>query len=46
MLSTNDKYYLTGLGLWQVKSSVKTKGKGCILENIVYNELIDWLLEK
>ncbi len=41
ILSTNDKYYLTDLGLGQVKSSSKTKGKGSILENIVYNELID-----
>ncbi len=41
VLSTNDKYYLTDLGLGQVKSSQKAKGKGSILENIVYNELID-----
>ena len=41
LLSTNDKYYLTDLGLGQVKSSNKTKGKGSVLENIVYNELID-----
>jgi len=41
VLSTNDKYYLTDLGLGQVKSSIKTKGKGSILENIVYNELIN-----
>ncbi len=40
ILSTNDKYYLTDLGLGQVKSSSKTKGKGSILENIVYNELV------
>ena len=41
VLSTNDKYYLTDLGLGQVKSSNKTKGIGSVLENIVYNELID-----
>jgi uncharacterized protein len=41
VLSTNDKYYLTDLGLGQVKSSIKTKGKGSVLENIVYNELIN-----
>jgi len=41
ILSTNDKYYLTDLGLGQVKSSIKTKGKGSVLENIVYNELIN-----
>lgn len=41
VLSTNDKYYLTDLGLGQVKSSIKTKGKGSILENIVYNELVN-----
>lgn len=41
VLSTNDKYYLTDLGLGQVKSSIKTKGKGSILENIVYNELLN-----
>lgn len=41
VLSTNDKYYLTDLGLGQVKSSIKNKGKGSILENIVYNELIN-----
>ena len=41
VLSTNDKYYLTDLGLGQVKSSLKTKGKGSVLENIVYNELIN-----
>ena len=41
LLSTKDKYYLTDLGLGQVKSSNKTKGKGSVLENIVYNELID-----
>lgn len=40
MLSTNDKYYLTDLGLGQVKSTTKMKGKGSVLENIVYNELI------
>lgn len=41
ILSTNDKYYLTDLGLGQVKSSSKIKGKGSILENIVYNELVN-----
>lgn len=41
ILSTNDKYFLTDLGLGQVKSSVKTKGKGSVLENIVYNELVN-----
>ena len=41
VLNTNDKYYLTDLGLGQVKSSIKTKGKGSVLENIVYNELIN-----
>lgn len=41
VLSTNDKYYLTDLGLGQVKSSIKNKGKGSVLENIVYNELIN-----
>ena len=41
VLSTNDKYYLTDLGLGQVKSSAKMKGLGNILENIVYNELIN-----
>lgn len=41
ILSTNDKYYLTDLGLGQVKSSSNLKGKGSILENIVYNELIN-----
>lgn len=41
VLSTNDKYYLADLGLGQVKSSIKAKGKGCILENIVYNELVN-----
>lgn len=41
VLSTNDKYYLTDLGIGQVKSSTKMKGKGSILENIVYNELIN-----
>ena len=41
VLSTNDKYYLTDLGLGQVKSSIKAKGKGSVLENIVYNELIN-----
>lgn len=41
VLSTNDKYYLTDLGLGQVKSSIKIKGKGSLLENIVYNELIN-----
>ena len=41
VLSTNDKYYLTDLGLGQVKSSIKTKGKGSVLENIVYNDLIN-----
>lgn len=41
VLSTNDKYYLTDLGLGQVKSTTKTKGKGSVLENIVYNELIN-----
>lgn len=40
VLSTNDKYYLTDLGLSQIKSTIKTKGKGSLLENIVYNELI------
>ena len=40
VLKSNDKYYLTDLGLGQVKSALKTKGKGSILENIVYNELI------
>ena len=41
VLSTNDKYYLTDLGLGQVKSPIKAKGKGSVLENIVYNELIN-----
>ena len=41
LLSTNDKYYLTDLGLGQVNSTNKTKGKGSILENVVYNELIN-----
>ena len=41
VLNTNDKYYLTDLGLGQVKSSIKAKGKGSVLENIVYNELIN-----
>ena len=41
ILNTNDKYYLTDLGLGQVKSSLQTKGKGSVLENIVYNELIN-----
>ena len=41
VLGTNDKYYLTDLGLGQVKSSNKTKEIGNVLENIVYNELID-----
>ena len=41
VLSTTDKNYLTDLGLGQVKSSIKTKGKGSVLENIVYNELIN-----
>ena len=41
VLSTNDKYYLTDLGLGEVKSSIKIKGKGSLLENIVYNELIN-----
>lgn len=40
ILSTNDKYYLTDLGLGQVKSSSRVKGFGSLLENIVYNELI------
>lgn len=39
VLNTNDKYYLMDLGLGQVKSTIKTKGRGSILENIVYNEL-------
>ena len=41
LLSTNDKYYLTDLGLGQVKSSNRIKGMGSVLENIVYNELIN-----
>ena len=41
VLGTNDKYYLTDLGLGQVKSPIKAKGKGSVLENIVYNELIN-----
>lgn len=41
ILQTNDKYYLTDLGIGQVKSSTSTKGLGSILENIVYNELIN-----
>lgn len=41
ILSTNDKYYITDLGLGQVKSTLKTKGKGSVLENIVYNELVN-----
>ena len=41
ILQTNDKYYLTDLGIGQVKSSINTKGLGSILENIVYNELIN-----
>ena len=41
VLNSNDKYYLTDLGLGQVKSTNKTKGIGSVLENIVYNELID-----
>ena len=41
VLSTNDKYYLTDLGLGQVKSTNKIKGRGSVLENIVYNELIN-----
>lgn len=40
ILKTNDKYYLTDLGLGNVKSTLRNKGKGCLLENIVYNELI------
>lgn len=40
ILSTNDKYYLTDLGLGHVKSSINSKGKGFLLENVVYNELI------
>ena len=40
VLSTNDKYYLTDFGLGQVKSSNKIKGRGSVLENVVYNELI------
>ena len=35
------KNYLMDLGLGQVKSPLKTTGKGYILENIVYNELIN-----
>lgn len=41
VLTTNDKYYLTDLGLGQIKSATKVKGMGSVLENIVYNELIN-----
>lgn len=41
VLATNDKYYLTDLGLGQVKSTTQMKGKGSVLENIVYNELLN-----
>jgi len=41
LLLTNDKYYLTDLGIGQVKSLSNKRGLGPILENIVYNELIN-----
>lgn len=41
LLKTNDKYYLADLGLGNVKSAMSAKGRGNILENIVYNELIN-----
>lgn len=41
ILSTNDKYYLTDIGISKVKSNQTKQGIGSILENIVYNELIN-----
>lgn len=40
ILSRNDKYYLTDLGLGQILNVNKKKQYGAYLENIVYNELI------
>ena len=40
ILSRNDKYYLTDLGLGQILNVNKKTQFGAYLENIVYNELI------
>lgn len=41
ILSTNEKYYLTDLGLAQVKSINIDKALGGVLKNVVFNELIN-----
>lgn len=40
LLTRNDKYYLTDLGLGQIKNHNKRPQIGSYLENVVYNELI------
>ncbi len=40
LLTRNDKYYLTDLGIGQVKNHSKKFQIGSYLENIVYNELV------
>lgn len=40
VMSTAEKYYITDLGMMQIKNSSKEKSRGGRLENIVYNELI------
>jgi predicted AAA+ superfamily ATPase len=40
LLTRKDKYYLTDLGLGQIKNSTKKQQLGAYLENIVYNELV------
>ena len=40
ILSRNDKFYLTDLGIGQILNTNKKAQLGAYLENIVYNELI------
>lgn len=40
ILTRNNKYYLTDLGLGNIKNGSKKEQKGAYLENIVYNELL------
>ncbi len=40
LLTRNDKYYLTDLGLGQIKNQDKRPQIGVYLENVIYNELI------
>ncbi len=40
LLTRNDKYYLTDLGLGRIKNQNKRPQIGAYLENVIYNELI------